>query len=364
MQVKILAKGEEGLPTTSLVAELTPADLSYSHGALWGPLTATVTLAGSRDDAFTIADQWLGNAVEIYSPDGDWCWDGLIWTIEFTYGRRSRRRSLEGFTDDVRVYYTLLESTTSTIGGPGLRSSEDDTLIATYGRIEYVHNGGELSLAQATSTAARLLAERSRLLWLPESGTLGADAGGDVAITLECYGWYRTLWYRTLPQSQITVTGDDLVSDLITGALGSADFISTDTSRIAETTGYEAPAYRPQVLFIGEYIKQVLAAAPGSTFRLDRGRVPVLEADKRLSTTPDYLEDTFGLLTNTAGQPVPLYLVRPDSVVRQQDFVPIGQFSDAEVDKISAVYLAETEWRMPGVLSFRTAVAGERGEVE
>jgi hypothetical protein len=368
MYVQVYAKGTNGLPTTTLVDEFTPNDLSFTHASLWGPLSATISYAGTRDEAFTIAQDWLGNEVKLFSDDGDWLWEGLIWTISFTYGRRSRRRSLEGYANWVRVHYQVADLSTDPPTNSGTTShvsATDTAQSAVYGQIEHKIDAGPQNFATATAIANAELARRTRMLWLPESGTLGTDTGDEARIEIECYGWYRTLWY--MPVFVVTTATGSLDTGAYIAELISppslAPFISANDDYFA-TTGVDAEGSWLPGTTLGEIIKELVERAEGYTFRLDRDRVPVLEADKRLATTPDYLEDVYGALTNSAGQPVPLWAVRSDTVIRQSDFVPVGAFSDAEVDKISAVYLAEVSWRMPGELSFQTSVAGERGDVD
>jgi hypothetical protein len=63
---------------------------------------------------------------------------------------------------------------------------------------------------------------------------------------------------------------------------------------------------------------------------------------------------------------VALWDVRPDSVLRQADFVPITSNLATAVDGIESVYVAETTYSTDngGQLSYRASIAGIGGAVD
>lgn len=369
MQALIYSKGNAGLSTNVLVADLSDrtAEVEWTHAALWGPLTARITWKGTLDEAFTAADQWLGNGLRIVDPAGQWQWEGLIWTVAFHAGRRSRVRSLEGYASRIMLHYrkmNYLVSPPEELDAEALAQSHDADLEALYGIHTYQSSAGELSVDMAAETANRLLAERKRLLWLPESGTLGSDAGDAAEITLECYGWYRSLWFQ--PITPITTTGTADVAVVISDLLDLwIPWLSANRDQI-ETTGTLVSRQFLDYETSGEIIKRLVEATPGYTFGIDKDRIPYLRPHKREQATADYHEDLFGLVTTATGLDVPLWEVRPDTILRQTDFVPSStNLANEAIAAIENVYLVETTFNASaGTLTYRSSVAGERGEVE
>lgn len=363
MHILVFDKTTNGLPTTTLVDERsTLNDLSFTHAALWGPLTASFSFTGTLDDGFTYADRYLGNPVEIWSPNGEWCWEGYIWAVRFGAGRRRRIRSLEGYANLVYVHYQQHDFANDTDEGTAYTFAADGAQEAIYGTIAHSESGGRLSNTDATDLAARTLAERTRLLWLPESGTLGGTGSSDTTtIMVECAGWYRTFYYLPFSADDTEVDTSALVIDMC----AANPFISTDTSRVETTAYYTSVTYDLAEAFVpfAERIKELFARASNWTFRLDRGRVPVVTTHKRLSTTVDYEESLDGRITTAGGGELATWSIRPDSVLRQVDFVPSSASLTAAIDSIENVYVAETTWRMPGEVSYRAAIAGPDGEV-
>lgn len=368
MQAHVYAKGLAGIPTTTLVADLTgrTSDISFTWSALWGPLTARVSWSGTLDEAFKCADQWLGNELKILSPDSQWLWEGIIWTVRFSAGRRGRARSLEGYANRVRLHYremNYLVTPPSEVNAAAIASADDADEQAIYGIHTHMENAGELSLTMASETANRILTERKRLLWLPESGTLGSESGDAATIEIECYGWYRSLWFE--PVTPITTTGTADPSVVITDLLNLwSPWLSSNRDSM-ETTGKTVIRQFLDYETSGEMIKRLVEATPGYTFGLGENRVPYLRPNKRQATTADYHEDLYGLVSTATGLPLPLWEVRPDSVLRQSDFVPVttNLASDA-IANIESVYLVETTYNAASnTLEYASAVAGVLGEV-
>lgn len=349
MQAVIYTKLTNGLPGTTPIADLSDrtSEIEFTHSAMWGPLTARVSWGGSLDEGFAAADQWLGNPISIISPDGVVQWSGLVWSVRFSAGNRSRSRSLEGYANRVRVHYRLvIQDYTET-------NNTDQQAI--YGIIEHQINAGELKTGTVGFISARAIAERTRLLWLPDSG------GGDPRIELECYGWWRTLSY--LAYRGTTSSLNDISTEIATILAAKAPFISTDTSNMA-LTGIGTSQTFDKWETVGEIIKRLMDQAEGSVFGIDNNRMPYVAASRRLATTPDYLEQADGTITGTAGQVIPPYEIRPNTIMRQVDFVPASANLSASIDSIESTFLAETTYKSSdNSLSYQSVVAGVLGEI-
>lgn len=377
MRPIIFDKLANGLPGTSPLDDLSGRTeyLEFTHAALWGPFTARVRWAGSLRDAFHVADQWLGNPIHIYDPSGTLQWSGLIWTVRFGAGRRRQRsRSLEGYANRARVHYRKMDFSTSPPIDLGLATpivADDAAEQAIYGIIEHQRSPGGMTATTATNLSTRTLAERKRLLWLPESGVLGYSASERVTlgtsagdkpgqIELECMGWWRTLGYQAYTA---TTSGTAELATVVQNILtASAPFLLASYDQIA-TTGISVQRQFDKYELPTEIIKRLLQTANGYTFGIDVDRVPYLRANQLLATTPTYYERLDGTIEGAGGQEIPLWDVRPDNVLRQLDFVPTSANLSAAIDSIESIYLAETTWSTPNQLTYKAAVAGVLGEV-
>lgn len=346
MHVLVYGKDKDGMPTTERLADLTDrvSDLSMTTAAMWGPLEARLSIGVSREEGFDIAENWLGCPVEVWAPDGEWCWEGLIWTVRFGSGRRSRTRSLEGYKSQVRVLYQ----------DAGVSSSITATLAVDgqprYGTIEYVHAGGSISATTAAYLSTAQLALRSRLLYLPER-----SGGGDL-VEIECVGWYRTLGY--LPYTSATLgelATESVISDILTA---NAPFILDDYTNFAATGTVASRTYDANETPM-QIIRRLIESTDGFVFGIGQGRVPYIQATTRLSSQPDYLEQPDGTITDVAGNRVPPWLLQPNRILRQVDFVP-PTLPVAAIDSIESIWLSEVRAGMTDV-DYSASVAGVNG---
>lgn len=346
MQTIVFAKDPGGVPTTREIVDLSSrgAVPSFSHRALWGPYDATVTWAGDLEEGFDVADRWLGNPVEVWSTDGEWLWEGIVWSVTFGAGTRARTRSLDGYANRVRV---LWHDVTGGQGTPVVADDADGQ--ATYGVYEYVHNAGTVESATATALADQQLSLRSRLLYPPARG------GSTGQIELDCAGRYRTLGNQTYTA---TTAGTDDVAVVIQAILAAAPMISTDYSQI-ETTGtvtlqafdaYETPL---------EIIRRLLDETPDYVFGVGQGGIPYLRLSRRLNADADYVERSTGVITDAAGVELMPWLVQADRILRQQNFVPTS-FPAAAIDAIENLWLSEVRYSA-GSLDYSASIAGREG---
>lgn len=372
MQVKIFDKGTNGLPGATEQADLTGrlSSVSFTHAALWGPLTATIQWSGTLDEAFRYADQYLGAPISIYDPAGVLQWEGIIWTVTFRAGRRRRSRSLEGYANYCQVNYRATDFSTSPptdIGPATPEVAQDAAGQAIYGRIGYLANVGGVTQATAANTAATDLAERTRLLYLPDTGALDTNTPSPAPDTIQtelyCVGFYRTLYYQWYTSAATGTADTAVILQSILGA--AAPFVVNDYTQVA-TTGVNQGQAFDQYQWAGDIIKSLLDAVSNWTCGLALGRIPYLRPSKRLNATADYVERLDGVLEDAAGVAVPWWSVRPDTILRQADFVPISANLTTAIDAIESVYLTETTCTVNqnGLnLSYKTAVAGIDGAI-
>lgn len=375
MQPLIFHKDKFGLPTTQLSADLsdrTP-QIDFTWSALWGPLEASISWPGTLNEGFEAANRWLGCPIEIWSPNGEWLWEGIIWTVSFGAGQRRRKRSLDGYAERGYVFYNALSPFThAPITGPPWKIVIGPN-TSTGTRPHFVLNiGGPWLEASANARAELELSRRNRLLWLPETG--GALPSGDFGtadIQLECLGWYRTLWYN--PHVRYTNEFWSIAEIIKQILLVSCPFVSSDQSDINVINVSGASYnYFDKYEMPGELIKRLLPITNGLDittdefiFSLQRGRKPYLQRSRRLNTSPDYIEHIDGTIESSAGGKLEPYLIRPDMILRQTDFAPSSVPSGMAVDSIESMYLTETNYSSSDHrVGYRASVAGVLGEVE
>lgn len=369
MQPLIFQKDRDGLPTSTLIADLSSrmATISFTHSALWGCLSASIEWSGSLDEGFEAADRWLGNPLEIWSEDGAWLWEGMVWGVSFGAGQRQRTRSLEHYAEWGYGLYNQTEPFTGQADtGPPLRVTAG---VPSTLRPGFVLNVGPMDETIAQARIDQELTQRRRLLWLPDTGgTLPLSGAGAPLVSLDCIGWFRTLWYPPIERTGgALVDVGPLVRDLLAA---SAPYINADLSQIAlDTPGqtfdlfdtYETP---------GEIVKRIVPQAQGGSidteyvFGIGQGRVPYLRPSKRFATTPDYLERIDGVIETPGGGAIRPELIRPDRVIRQVDFVPASVTVTAAIDTLENIYIAETRFESDTYsVSYRGSIPGVLGEV-
>lgn len=367
MQALIFNKDILGHPLDTLQTDLASKrpDVTFSHSAMWGPLSATVTWSGSAEEGFDAAERFLGCPIEIWSPEGEWCWEGIVWTVSFGAGQRRRRRSREGYAE--RVFVLFQSSGETSDGGPNLQVAGDNLNI--HSKPHYVANiSGPWTIPEAYAYAEAELERRSKPLWLPESGgTLPVLTGGSPTIEIRALGWYNTLWY-------VPLYGGYLLTDTMRNhaiwLIEDSPFVVQDYSKIGP---YEETLTLSieHVETPGEVMKRILPMGIRSggdrelLFGLMRGRVPYLKKSKRMSTEVDYVERSDGSITTANGGLIRPHSVRPDTILKQQDFVPTKTSLISAIDSIENVYLSETTYSSrTDSVDYKSSVAGLLGGLD
>jgi hypothetical protein len=367
MQVQIAARGALGVPTSTLLADLeatlTTDGIRFTKAALWGDLDCTIKLTGTLDEAYTAAQDWIGGRLQVFANEGTQVWNGIVWGISWGSGGRKRTRSLDGYANRARLVYDEINAGTNpptvTTAAKVITANDTDGQ-SLYGIVEYTGKPGELVAAQATARNARDLADRKRLLYTPEGGTLGGQSSTDAGIiTLQGMGYWRTMMYQAYTA---TTTGTADVAVIVKAILtASCPMLATNQSQVL-TTGVTAQQQYSAYDSAGIIIKQLVASVDGWTFGLALGRIPYLRASNKLNTTPDYIELANGLVQDAGGGTVDLEMVQPDTLLQQVDYLPSTVPSTA-VDTLNVVYLSEVTYQSPGTLSYKASIPGTLGTI-
>lgn len=372
MQVQIAARGAQGVPTATLLADLeatlTTDGIRYTKAALWGDLDCTIKLTGTLDEAYTAAQDWLGGRLQIFANDGTQVWNGIVWGVSWGSGGRKRTRSLDGYANRARLVYDEINAGTTppTVTTAAKVISVDDTDgQAAYGIIEYTAKPGQLVAAQATARNSRDLADRKRLLYTPDGGTLGGQSTTDTGIiTLTGMGYWRTMMYQAYTAA---TTGTADVATVIKAILtASCPMLATNQSQVL-TTGVTAAQQYSAYDSAGTIIKQLVSSVIDGngvpwTFGLALGRIPYLRPSNKLNTTPDYIELANGMLQDAGGGTVDLATMQPDTLLEQVDYLP-SNTPVAAVDTLNIIYLSEITYQSPGTLSYKASIPGLNGAI-
>lgn len=339
------------VPISANIADKT-RDIRFTKAALWGCLNASIRLGGSIDDGYLAAQDWLGEPIELWSPDGEWLWEGLVWTVRFGAGRWRRSRSLEGYANLVRVHWE------SKGGAEEPIVASDAEGILRYGTIEYQHHAGTVTFTAASNLADSELSKRRTLHNAPSGGGSGSAS----EIEMECYGVYRTLGY----QSYIgTSTEETDITTVIQNMLAAKAPLVSNNFHQMQPTGILTGQHFDHYESVLEITKRLLAEVQGYTFGFGQNRMAYLVPSNRLSLTPTYTERMDGIIQDASGSEIKPWMVQPDTVLRQQGFASASVPPDAAaIDAIECIYLNDVTWssQAPGDLAYEASVAGIAGE--
>ncbi len=191
---------------TAIHTALTVTPVRYSHAAIGGPDTATVSVSGDKN-ALSDVLTWLACKITIYNDGGLPVWWGLVQVASVVLDGVEYTLDASEIVNRMAVLYTD-ES------GAAAQTLwvEDAHSISLYGRREVRQSVRAETTTAATALATRYIAERAQPL-----RSVSAGSGQDGA-TLACVGLWRTLDWRYWTQD----AGEELrnESDNATELLG------------------------------------------------------------------------------------------------------------------------------------------------
>ena len=261
----------------------------YSWNSKGGPDEATLSMP-------VIADKWeltklLRCPVEIYGDDGRLNWYGYINRISIPHGETMVGLGLDEMYNSVDVVY----------GGVLLGADTDTESVTEYGEKQHLLNLQNSAAAEATQSQAVYLGEHKYAR--PELSL----SGGSNEITIECYGWDKTLDWKYYTDSDETNTENTTQISAIVTDVG--QFLNGTI--IEDTAGITSNENRDGRGTGGYYITQLLNAGTDNT----RPMLSYVDKDRYLhvyeraaepaSTAADYLFRDDGNIITPLGMLVP-----------------------------------------------------------
>jgi hypothetical protein len=223
----------------------------YSHAAIGGPLTATITVNGDELDLWGLIER-IRCPIEIYSDQGECVWWGYIADVALDLNNISVGISVDSMFNYIAVAYSELAAG---VEGTGARAT-----TAWAGNADSNAEYGYRELLQTTSgaTSGYAVAARDMLLsqkMLPVPTITWQAGSGSGQATLTCRGWFDTLDWRYYANANSTAVDNAAQVTAITTAKGQF-FTSIDQD---VTAGISTSEYRDgdatALYEIGELLK-------------------------------------------------------------------------------------------------------------
>ena len=203
LSITVYQPGAGGIPTTTVLATLGGRIDDYEH-----TITNEIGFDSMRC-TFAARDlvecvEWMNNlgaSVVVVDPEGRAVWEGLLFDVDVTFGRKTAAVSLDDVANSVRVKYAA---------DSGVQAATSDvTSAASIARYGTKMRAINFSTSTATAAAARAAVVLSQTAW-PRSkqagGTETGAGGGGASITLQFRGWWHTLDWLLLSSSSTTTT--------------------------------------------------------------------------------------------------------------------------------------------------------------
>lgn len=326
--------------------DLAPYIKTYTHSisATFGFESMAVTLAANLNQALGYADL-LFSAVIVTDPQTKTMWEGYLSQVDITVGGRQRSISLDALSNRVKVRYSTV------LGTPGSTSTASNAVSqALYGVKDAV-----ISTSETTATVAASLRDSAlKTMALPRvvptsqiSTGPEADSGG-AQVTLTFAGWYSTLaWVLTSRSDTSTEATSTQVGALIGTAspgIGATNpVLNTSTANIT-ATGVNDTRYIADDTSYRTKIEALLQKGNSANERLAWGVYEgrAFSVTQWAGATPSTIgyRTRLGsvLVENGSGSIIDPWLVRPDAMVEEVNFIEVGPPSGA-TDLISRFFL-------------------------
>lgn len=283
-----------------------------SWAALGGCEAAQIVAQGSADALWLWATRLMAD-VEVYAPDTELIWSGILWgvTLEMPWGTFDY--SLDELCNRVSVQYSY-----ETGGGVGSRNetdwAEDAASIARYGIIERV-----LSASGTTPVAAEARRDRHLGQYAWPRAAQSPDSRRDVAeARLLCLGHWARLQQRVYTSA---ATGqEDSAAFALRVAQESAPWLSRDETQV-EASGITTSQYRDDSRTAQYEVADAARIGSAAGSRVLTG----IDARRRLYFIPIISEPGYywkdGLPHNTMLQRLRPWQVQPGRWAEQIDIV-------------------------------------------
>jgi len=333
LNVNIYHRGNNGVPSTTLVDDLGGRAESYTHTitAMGGFESMQISLSASFDEAIDWLTNGLLRPAIVAGPEATTCWEGFCSEVSATFGQEQRSVSLDGMGNRIRVKYTTV------LGTPGTTSTAGNTdSQALYGIKDLVLSIGNTTATGAGQLRDVALAERKYPPMQPTTTIASGDLG-DVQLTLSFTGWYTTFdWLVTSNSTTSTAVTTAQIQTLTTAYVAVNNFFSVDYGEI-DASGISDTQYIEAETTYREKIEKLLIQGTG-TQRLAYGiyenrKWKITTWAGATPTTITYQRSiTSGEVFDAYGGIIAPWLVRPNAMyqaIELLDTNPVATQQDA-----------------------------------
>ncbi len=348
LSITVYQPGAGGIPTTTVLATLGGRVDDYEH-----TITNEIGFDSMRC-TFAARDlvecvEWMNNlgaSVVVVDPEGRAVWEGLLFDVDVTFGRKTAAVSLDDVANSVRVKYAA---------DSGVQAATSDvTSAASIARYGTKMRAINFSTSTATAAAARAAVVLSQTAWPRSKQAGGAETGaggGGASITLQFRGWWHTLDWLLLSSSSTTTTQTSAQVATLLAAYNSTNaFFSTLTAKIT-ATGVSDTEYVESETTYAEQIPKLLASGNSSSQRVVFGiyETRALTVEPWAGATPStityYESDRDQVIRDAYGNIVEPWSLRPNAMAQLVDLVEPTPAS-GPIDTLTRRYIKRVTCRI------------------
>ena len=348
LSITVYQPGAGGIPTTTVLATLGGRIDDYEH-----TITNEIGFDSMRC-TFAARDlsecvEWMNNlgaSVVVSDPEGRTVWEGLLFDVDVTFGRKTAAVSLDDVANSVRVKYAADSGAQA--------ASSDVTSAASIARYGTKMRAINFSTSTAAAAAARAAVVLSQTAW-PRSkqagGTETGAGGGGASITLQFRGWWHTLDWLLLSSASTTTTQTSAQVATLLAAYNSTNaFFSTSTAKIT-ATGVSDTEYVESETTYAEQIPKLLASGNSSSQRVVFGvyETRALTVEPWAGATPStityYESDRDQVIRDAYGNIVEPWSLRPNAMAQLVDLVEPTPAS-GPIDTLTRRYIKRVTCRI------------------
>jgi hypothetical protein len=348
LSVTVYSPGAGGVPTTTVLASLGGRIDDYEH-----TITDEIGFDSMRC-TFAARDlvecvEWmnqLGASVVVSDPEGRTVWEGLLYDVDVSFGRKTTAVSLDDVANSVRVKYSADSGAQA--------ATSDVTSAASIARYGTKMRAINFSTATAAAASARAAVVLSQIAWPRSKQSGGAETGsggGGASITLQFRGWWHTLDWLLLSSSSTTTTQTSAqVATLLAAYNATNAFFSTSTANIT-ATGVSDTEFVESETTYAEQIPKLLASGNSSSqrvvFGVYEGRALTVGpwAAATPSTITYYESDRDQVIRDAYGNVVESWALRPNAMSQLVDLVEPAPAS-GPIDTLTRRYIKRVSCRI------------------